>query len=71
MPAIRIDVWDGEDFSEHVARYHLTFAGTMWEKKVRSELEGGFLVNLGVLDPGESWGSDEEFDKRETLVGNE
>lgn len=71
MPAIRVDVWGGENSNDHVARYHLTFDGTMWQSKARQELESGFLVNLRVLGPGEGWGPNEDFDERETLaVGN-
>lgn len=68
MPAIRIDVWGGEGSCDHIARYHLSLAGPMWEAKARQELESGFLVNLRVLGSGEGWGPNEDFDERETLV---
>ncbi len=54
-----VDIWGGEASQDHLARYILSLDDAM--KLARSELQGGFLVNLRVET---SWGSYQNFDSR-------
>lgn len=59
MGNIVIDVWGGPGSSEHVARFHRTWANAIHIAK--RELAAGYLVNMRVEA---AWGPDKDFDNR-------
>ncbi len=59
MGSIVIDVWGGDNSSEHVARFHRPWA--MAIDLVKRELAAGFLVNMRVEA---AWGPEKDFDIR-------
>lgn len=54
-----VDIWGGENSSEHVARFHRTMKKAL--ELAARELEAGFLVNLRQEA---AWGPKRDFDKR-------
>ena len=60
---VRVDVWGGSCSQELLAHKHfaeiesaLPFIGR--------EIAAGFLVNSRILEEGEGWGPEEDFDDR-------
>ena len=60
---VRIDIWGGEKSGDHLARYHVRI-GDHFGGLIARELRDGFLVNARMLERGEGWGPNVDFDLR-------
>lgn len=62
MTKVVIDVWGGENCSDHLARFHRTMNAAL--KLALREIQAGYLVNMAQVENTDLKIDDFDFDKR-------
>jgi hypothetical protein len=63
MTKVILDVWGGDDFTDHVARFHRPRNIAL--KLASREIQAGYLVNMAQIDNSDDLKFDQnDFDRR-------